>query len=314
MLQIFGKITYTDNFENSNSPNTFSKQLSNAFLNGNRILLTTMDQIFSLDSYLLWDLNAALCSQFFDVQPNMVKTDGLWAIEAEPFSDSLMGIVSIGSRGKSVKIIQSALIEKGFLIGTPDGDFDLQMKNAVLLAQQHYGLSCTGFADRELAELLKKNTHAVKLMSGNFIKTDHFCTQIKSDNTHMTLTRYWFASKLFARKADSFMGNYTCNNEDEILIIVDGIVKNITANPVHSANEYDICYRLDSVEFPAMVFFEANGCAELQESLLPMTETRIMIISRIPLAFMKDEKLSMSIMINQEEMHMSLNEQIFNAM
>lgn len=70
------------------------------------------------------------------------------------FSGSVSSLSRMGSTGKEVKDIQTALKKKGYPIGTVDGIYGIKTKNAVIAFQRDVGISVDGVAGKETLKAL----------------------------------------------------------------------------------------------------------------------------------------------------------------
>ncbi len=70
------------------------------------------------------------------------------------FSGSVCSLSRMGSTGKEVREIQTALKKKGYSIGTVDGIYGTKTKNAVIAFQRDAGLQVDGVAGQETLKAL----------------------------------------------------------------------------------------------------------------------------------------------------------------
>jgi len=302
-MQIYGEKTYSTTFQVIQSPSTPRQYLANAWLKGSATLHMQLKTQAFPDSYLLWDLNRSAYESHWGTTPIIETIDLSWATEEEPFLQNLMGVLSIGSNGKSVKKLQDLLSERGFYIGPSDGSFRKDTKEAILLAQQHYRMPCTGFADRRLLNALnniQQVDSAPSLSSSSGIS-------FAVEQMNLICTRYWFASTVRANKAQNPLGSYERKSADEVLLIVDGNAKNNTMNYVISDAEYEVYFQIGEYAVSAVLLFETNDHTHLSNAIGPLVNTRFVIVASIPKSLAGSTPMMLYIRTESTEREIVLN-------
>lgn len=294
-IQMYGKKLYSTTIELTGAGKTTAQLIGAAGISGSKALLKTMDSQFPLESYLLWDLNLFRSEEHFGIKPRMVETNLLWATENDPFTNASMGVLYIGTTKTLMVNIQSMLIERGFQVGKPESGFGAVTKESILLAQKEFGLLETGFADRTLLDMLERDDIGNKTPKSFPSHLEIAGIGVESENTSINLVRYWVAAQVFAVKSSRPMGIFSSGSADEKLLIVDGSVKNKVMSSICSKNEYECSLNYDGINIPAIVLFEANNNSVFQDTLLPLSATRIVIIAKIPA--LQEHKINISLVI-----------------
>ena len=107
----------------------------------------------------------------------------------------------------------------------------------------------------------------------------------------VALERYWFADAVSA--ANSTESPRTVMNGDNVFLVLDGRIRNISSEELRMfiQMEAKVIYN-DAYAYEATIVCERNDGAELDMSMLPMAESRLMVYAEIPASVAKDENAS----------------------
>lgn len=272
-LQLTGSKTYHTVLQLTAEPKKTTDYITNACLKGASSLLKTLDGVFDMDAYQLWDLNAAYVGDTDDV----IKTDLSWAVNAEPFAGSELGVLSVGDTGAAVALLQEQLTSRGFMVGPAGTQFNAALQSAVKMAQQYYGLPVTGFAERTLYECLlcdaPVKAEAAMEKAGAALANGDVC---------LTLQRFWLCNAVEAIHTESTLGSRSSNSADEVLLVLDGLVENAGLMAVKASEAFQARVDVNNVTYTGEVLFEKNGGTLLQDALDACTESRAVVVVRLP--------------------------------
>lgn len=300
-VQLYGQKAYAVQMQMNMAPKTVADYVGNASLNGAASLLKTLDSVFDMANYQLWDLNAAYCQAENGVDVNVAATDLAWATGVAPFSADEMGVMTVGDTGNGVTMLQDQLSARGFLVGPSGTKYSEQVLSAVKMAQVYYGLPVTGFADRALYECLVNC--AVPAVEEEAALTG---VEVKLGDVTLTLNRYWVAEAVEATHAESALGKRSINSADEALLVVDGQAVNNGLASVASAGTMTVNVEIGGMQYAAEVLFEKNGGALLQDSVEAGAQCRVLIVAYVPADSLDAPEMNLSLSVGDGVQTLSL--------
>jgi len=234
-----------------------------------------------IDRYQLWDLNDTRWTHLTGVAPRME----LASIEAAATQrgielDANFNMLSPGAKGKSVAALQERLAALHYLTGKADGTYGSSTRTAIRNIQKLIGDIPTGSVDRALLNRLFAGT--IEPGAGEAAPAEPDWKALSGDAL-LTLDRYWFASSVTASRGDISLARRSASNQDNVLIVFDGKVKNRGLQPL------DLTWRLSGTiaydgqyEFPCTLVCERDEGLGFGDSLIPLAQSRLVIYAEIP--------------------------------
>ena len=272
-VRLHGSQVYTTTLARAESTQV-KKRLENASLSASEDMLSELDAMH-MDSYDLWELSEnAYRQQFGDFFP---MTSLSLADETEGFKLDELGQLTRGDTGESVRALQNLLIEKGFMLGTPDNAYGEGTAVAVRRAQAYYGLRTTGSCDEALIALLRGESLAVPLADEGaqavVEAADGACT--------VSLGRYYLAEAVSA-SAQPLTAARTVTNADNTLVIAEGQIVNRSGDEVNLYWQMTGTLTIDGYAYKAEALCESNEGESLDSALLPLAGGRLLVVAEIP--------------------------------
>ncbi|MBR6571125.1 MAG: peptidoglycan-binding protein, partial [Clostridia bacterium] len=257
-----------------------------ALLEGDYALITEL----GAKQYGLWDLSAIAWENEHGYRPALQQSAVIQLLgEAEV--DDEMGMVLPDESGEAVQAAQQALIDSGFLSGTPARTFDDSAVEAVLRAQKYLGRIPTGCFDQALMEALAQGrTEIVR---------EEVPMYNLGETAQIMLRRYWFADSVSASEnADS---RRSVANTDHVLLAADGLICNMSAKELHLFMDVEasVVYN-GQYAYEAELVCESSGGAELDSRLLPLAQARLIVYAEIPETLATDAQAQWSIVLSAD--------------
>lgn len=272
-VRLHGSQVYTTTLSRAESTQV-KKRLENASLSASEDMLSELNALH-MDSYGLWELSEnAYRQQFGDFFP---MTSLSLAGETEGFKLDELGQLTRGDTGESVRALQNLLIEKGFMLGTPDNAYGEGTAVAVRRAQTYYGLRPTGSCDEALIALLRGESLAVPLADEGaqavVEAADGACT--------VSLGRYYLAEAVSA-SAQPLTAARSVTNADNTLVIAEGQIVNRSGDEVNLYWQMTGTLTIDGYAYKAEALCESNEGESLDSALLPLADGRLLVVAEIP--------------------------------
>lgn len=241
-----------------------------------------------LETYALWDLSAAAWKQAYGHAPACCISDVQTQLRGAETGDAF-GMVVYGDHGRAAIAAQEILLESGFLSGSAASTFGESAVSAVRRAQRYLGLIETGCMDAQLE---------AALLAGRAQEEKTACTeQTLAGLAGIGVERCWFAKGVSAKNNPESMR--TVLNSDNTLLIADGCIRNLSAEPLHlfMQPEVKLLYN-GTYSFDAEILCEANAGRDLDTVLLPLAHARMIVCAEIPAHLADDSSASWSLVWN----------------
>ena len=115
----------------------------------------------------------------------------------------------------------------------------------------------------------------------------------------IALDRYWYADGVSAAGAPESVR--TVLNGDNIFLAADGVIRNVSVRDLSLFTEMEaqVVYN-DSYSFEATLACECNEGTELDMSMLPMAQARLVVYAEIPAYLAADESASWKIVLTAD--------------
>lgn len=271
-LRLHGsKQVYTTTLTRTES-NQAKKRLESASLNASDDMLSELNAM-GMDTYALWDLSQnAYRQQYGEFTP--LSLTPLTDEEVEGFKLDEFGQLTRGDTGESVRALQNLLIERGFMLGTPDNSYGEGTAVAVRRAQTYYGLLPTGSCDEALLARLQ-GVDAVTLPDAQLVLSgeEGVCTA--------TLERFYLADAVSA-SAQPLTISRSVTNSDHTLVIAEGQIVNRTAEEINLYWQMTGTLSIGGYAYKAEALCESNQGEMLDSALLPLAGGRLLIVAEVP--------------------------------
>lgn len=254
------------------------KRVEAASLTGLDAALALLNEA-GLDEYNLWDLSADAWESEYGFAPAFASSTVVKTIGGTTVKDDF-GMVERNDQTNAAKTAQEILGEYGFLSGTANSVFNKAARDATRRAQKYLGMIVTGCFDAQLEQALQAGRTAVSEENAEL--------QPLSDVAEIALNRYWFADGVSASNAT---GNaQTVLNSDNVYLVADGWIRSISAQELRLFTKLEarLVYA-DSYTYEATVACERNDGRELDMTMLPMAQSRLIVYAEIPAHLAQEE-------------------------
>jgi len=222
------------------------------------------------EAYGLWDMSSAAWEAEYGYAPmyaaaNLVKTVGEIAVE------DTFGMVEKNDQTRAAKAAQEILIEYGYMSGSATSTFGTNSSAATRRAQHYLGMIETGCMDAQLEKAIREGiTSAEK---------EEFALDCLGE-AMVSLDRYWFATGV--APVNSSESRYTVSNGDNVFLIADGWIRNVSAQEMRLFSGIGATVVYDSYSFEASVVCERDAGQALDMTMLPMAQSRLVVFSEVP--------------------------------
>lgn len=240
-----------------------------------------------LDAYELWDLSADSWKSEYGFAPafacsQVVKTIGTTTVRDD------FGMVMRNDQTSAAKAAQQVLVEYGFMNGTLYSSFNSDAVSAVLRAQHYLGMIETGCMDAQLEKALAAGLTTEQKAAAELAPLGGVA--------QVALNRYWFADGVSAAGAPESVRSVL--NGDNVFLAADGVIRNVSVRDLSLFTEMEaqVVYG-DSYAFEASIACECNEGTELDMSMLPMAQARLVVYAEVPAYLAADESASWKIVL-----------------
>lgn len=286
-VRLIGERIYTVDIKRV-SPNTREK-IEGSSLIGLTSAMELLDEA-GLNDYDLWDLSAEAWKSEYGFAPafacsQVVKTIGGTAVRDD------FGMVMRNDQTTAAKAAQNVLAQYGFMNSAAYSSFNSDVVSAVMRAQHYLGMVETGCMDAQLEQALAAGrTEAAE---------DSVQMQPLGEVAQIALNRYWFADGVSASAGTSSVRSVL--NQDNVLLAADGWIRNVSARDLSLFTEVEakVIYG-DKYAFEADLVCECDGGTDLDMSLLPMAQARLIIYAEIPAWLAEEEGASWRVVFNAD--------------
>ena len=181
------------------------------------------------------------------------------------------------------KAAQNVLAKYGFMNSTVYGTFNSDAVNAAKRAQHYLGMVETGCMDAQLEQALAAGRTEAK--------QEPVQMQPLGDVAQIALERYWFADGVSASAGPESVR--TVLNRDNVLLAADGMIRNVSARDLSLFTELtaQVVYG-DNYAFEADLVCECDGGSDLDMSMLPMAQARLIVYAEVPAWIAEEEGAS----------------------
>lgn len=254
------------------------KQIESASLTGLESAAVLLD-VAGFDAYALWDLSAAAWEKEYGFAPAFESGEVSFAIGENETTDAF-GMVALDDRTKAAAAAQQALIDAGFMSGTPKTQFDDVASAAARRAQHFYGLIETGCVDAKLLSVL---AGVSKVQEETAVAASNL-----ADMAEIALNRYWFAGAVSAHKAPDVLRSVA--NTSNVLLAADGSIRNLSLEELRlfMHMEAQVVYN-DNYAYEAVILCERDQGAALDTALVPLAHARLIVYAEVPAYLAQDE-------------------------
>ncbi len=240
-------------------------------------------------SYGLWDLSADAWESEYGYRPAVTVGSVGETMCGEAITDKLSMVVHEAS-GDAVVTAQERLIEYGFLMGSPYWQFDENAVQATLRAQKFLGRVPTGCYDEALDQALAAGRQAEEKTVPEMQKL--------GTAAEVAVERFWFADGVSASRSMESLRSVT--NADNVFLAADGVIRNLSVEELHlfMQVEASVVYN-GQYAYQAELACECSEGTELDATLLPMAQSRLLVYAEIPAALALDADAQWSIRLEQ---------------
>jgi len=253
------------------------RRVEAASLNG---LQPAMDLLTEagLNEYALWDLSADAWKNEYGFAPAFAQSALNFTLGENSINDDF-GMVVRNDQTKAARTAQELLIEYGFMSGSSTGTFGSLSSEAARRAQRYLGMIETGCMDAQLAAALAAGRASV---ASEAIEMDKL-----GDVAEISIDRYWFADGVSAANGPADVR--TVYNSDNVLLAADGLIRNISPKELHLFMEMEasVVYG-GAYTYEATVVCERSEGRELDSSMLPMAQSRLIVYAEVPAHLAQD--------------------------
>ena len=277
-LRIHGNRIYTTGLKRTERAQTQARTIvENASL-------TASDEMLALTGeYGLWDLSRAAFEQKYGLADSRMSACALEEEQDEYRLDKDFAQLSRGDAHNGVLAMQRLLVSKGFLQGEVDNRYGERTALAVRRAQRYYGLTPTGSFDRALINCL---TGAAE-PDGEPAPAEGETLEV-SGVARVTLSRCWLA-QAFAPSADQGSAAYAVSNADNLLVILDGSILNLSTEEMNLYWQLGGTIRRGDYAYQVLAVCESDQGARFGNALLPLGEARLVLYAEVPRAVLAME-------------------------
>lgn len=278
-VRLMGDAVYTFELDTENT--AVRSKLQAESLSGLEAGMMLLDEA-GMNEYELWDLSADAWKNEYGYAPAYARSTVVTQLGEVELTDDF-GMVMRYDQTKAAREAQEILIDGGFLSGTASGTFTKNAASAARRAQHYLGLIETGGVDAQLAEAIEKGP-AVEEAAEKTLDPLGELAEIR-------LERYWFADAVSA--SNSTESPRAVMNGDNVFLVLDGTIRNISPAELRMfiQMEAKLVYN-DTYAYEATIVCERNEGGELDMSMLPMAESRLLVYAEIPASVARDEGAS----------------------
>lgn len=282
-LRLYGEHIYCTTIEKAPTDQGMHAQLESGGYQGIAQIDQALKKI-NIGNYRLWERNLRIIDtrlpgyqgDAFTAAPiATLSTDEAAAL---PTLD-MYGILAMGARGTQVRALEEQLIAKGFMNEVAGSTFDENTYTAVCLAQTYYRLPQTGCADAPLLLLL------YGLREADIVQTSSQENESAAllGETQLTITDYWYGSKLYASHAAIDAQPRTTGDEDLCYLIMRGTILN-NGTAVWDASRHITGNLVIDGQYRYHCTFEieADGGRTLGMRLLPLGKATLLVYATVP--------------------------------
>lgn len=230
--------------------------------------------------YQLWDLNAAAWQAAHEFTP---RVDVVALTQLKGFD-----MLSPGNSGDKVKALQKQLIEQWFLSGGADSSYGERLRDAVLRAQQHYGLMQTGSADSQLMNCL-----AGEAAPGSDDPAQE-APLAALGTVSLRIDRYWFAHTVEpSEPSPGGRQAHAAGNLDNVLAVFEGAIRNDGVAALSLDWQLKGTLLLDGYPYGCAFLCERDRGSAFDAQLLPQAQSRLIVTAEIPRAALDARQMSL---------------------
>ena len=239
--------------------------------------------------YSLWDLNAAYWN-------SDRPTTAIVALDLSDYPADWpaleKGTLCLDTKnGAAVKAYQQLLKDNAFFTASPDSNYGKVTMNATRQAQQYYGLTTTGLADRTLIERLKgvqpENTPVVPSVDSVSFSDDVSDAVLHTEyilegQLSIRLDRMWNAHSVSPTVSTDPMELKEPSDSTNSLLAVDGEIVNLSGIGMEVPSMIRTSMKVNDVSYSCTVQCERDKRTAFGTTLLPMGKSRLVILCEIP--------------------------------
>lgn len=265
------------------------KQMEAASLSGLADAVALLESA-GFDAYMLWDLSVAAWETEYGFAPAFESGEVSQMIGEIATTDAF-GMVALDDRSKAAIPAQQALVDAGFMSGTPKAQFDETASDAARRAQHFYGLIETGCVDAKLLSVLA-GEESVK-------EEEAIAAANLSDMAEITLNRYWFAGAVSAAQSAEIR---SASNADNALLVADGVIRNLSMEELRLFMQMEarVIYN-DTYAYDAVMLCERDAGTSLDSAMLPLAQSRLIVYAELPAYLAQDENASWRLEITAKD-------------
>lgn len=278
-VRLMGEAVYT--FELDTASTAVRSKLQAESLSGLEAGVMLLDEA-GMNEYELWDLSAEAWKCEYGYEPAYAKNTVAEQLGEAKVTDDF-GMVMRYDQTKAAREAQEILIDGGFLSGAASSTFTKNAASAARRAQHYLGLIETGAVDAQLAEAIEKGPSAETVED---VQMENL-----GELAGISLERYWFADAVSA--SSSTESPRAVMNGDNVFLVLDGRIRNISPAELRMfiQMEAKVVYN-DAYAYEATIVCERNDGGELDMTMLPMAESRLLVYAEIPASVAKDADAS----------------------
>lgn len=273
--------------------------------------LTAVNEFLTIwpSNYALWDLNA----EYWNLERAMMTVVKLetsnYAQDWPELEEETMCIDT--GKGTAVKAYQQLLKDNAFFAFTPDSSYGKKTINATCDAQQYFGLTETGIADRTLIECLngiqQANTNSstadvIASLSEDIYQASSGTEYVIENGLSIRIDRIWRALSVSPTKPLDPMELKVPFDSSNSLLVVDGEIENISERNFEVSSAIKASMKVNGISYMCIVQSERDEGSAFGSSLLPMGRSRVVVLCEIPKEIeITSAELTIDIDVNSEE-------------
>lgn len=240
-------------------------------------------------SYSLWDLNSAYWDSEMPEMTAVALNPNDYPADWPALEKGTLCLDTKNSAG--VKAYQQLLKDNAFFTATPDSNYGKVTMNATRQAQQYYGLTTTGLADRTLIERLKgvqpENTPVVPSVDSVSFSDDVSDAVLHTEyilegQLSIRLDRMWNAHSVSPTVSTDPMELKEPSDSTNSLLAVDGEIVNLSGISMEVPSMIRTSMKVNDVSYSCTVQCERDKRTAFGTTLLPMGKSRLVILCEIP--------------------------------
>ncbi|MEA5015942.1 MAG: peptidoglycan-binding domain-containing protein [Candidatus Limiplasma sp.] len=195
-------------------------------------------------------------------------------------------MLSLGDLGTKVRELQKLLIDKRYFAGSVNGDYGGSVREAVILAQKHYGLLQTGSADGKLMECL------TGIVGGSADSPASKRELLQQGGISLIFDRYWYAYTMKPSKPDIDDDyGYSAGNSDNVLAVFEGEIRNDAKIVLELGWQLRGTIYLDDYPYGCTFFCERDQGSVFDTQLLPQARTRFIVTAEVPMVAVNSKEV-----------------------